>query len=62
MTTTFQNPEMFDYIGVMSMGFVDLSRFGIQVDLGERGKTNPGAESCQSQALLDCLRQGRLSV
>ena len=36
MSTTFQNPELFDYMGVMSMGFADLSRFGIEVDLDER--------------------------
>ncbi|MEJ2006011.1 MAG: alpha/beta hydrolase-fold protein [Cyclobacteriaceae bacterium] len=36
LNTTFQNPEMFDYIGVMSMGFADLSRFGIEIDHSER--------------------------
>lgn len=34
--TTFNNPDLFDYIGVMSMGFADLSRFGIEVDESER--------------------------
>ena len=32
INTTLQNPELFDYIGVMSMGFADLSRFGIEVN------------------------------
>ncbi|MCB0664563.1 MAG: esterase [Saprospiraceae bacterium] len=36
MNTTFENPGMFDYIGVMSMGFADLSRFGIEVDHSKR--------------------------
>ncbi|WP_108245938.1 esterase [Muricauda brasiliensis] len=38
MNTSFENPELFDYIGVMSMGFADLSRFGIEVDHSKRGK------------------------
>lgn len=38
MNTTFENPELFDYIGVMSMGFADLSRFGIEVDHSKRGE------------------------
>ncbi len=37
MNTSFENPELFDYIGVMSMGFADLSRFGIEVDHSKRG-------------------------
>lgn len=36
MNTSFENPDMFDYIGVMSMGFADLSRFGIEVDHSKR--------------------------
>jgi len=36
MNTTFQHPELFDYIGVMSMGFADLSRFGINIDNSQR--------------------------
>ena len=36
MNTTFENPEMFDYVGVMSMGFADLSRFGINIDHSKR--------------------------
>ncbi len=36
MNTTFENPGMFDYIGVMSMGFADLSRFGIEIDHSKR--------------------------
>ncbi|MDG1571932.1 alpha/beta hydrolase-fold protein [Robiginitalea sp. M366] len=36
MNTTFENPGLFDYIGVMSMGFADLSRFGIEVDHSKR--------------------------
>jgi enterochelin esterase family protein len=36
MNTTLENPDMFDYIGVMSMGFADLSRFGIEINLSER--------------------------
>lgn len=38
MNTSFENPELFDYIGVMSMGFADLSRFGIEVDHSKRGE------------------------
>lgn len=38
MNTTFKNPDMFDYIGVMSMGFADLSRFGIIVDQSQRAQ------------------------
>lgn len=38
MNTTFENPGMFDYIGVMSMGFADLSNFGIEVDHSKREK------------------------
>src|SRR6056297_625865 len=38
MNTSFENPELFDYIGVMSMGFADLSRFGIDVDHSKRGE------------------------
>ncbi|SDQ13158.1 esterase [Flagellimonas zhangzhouensis] len=38
LNTSFENPELFDYIGVMSMGFADLSRFGIEVDHSKRGK------------------------
>lgn len=36
MNTTFENPGLFDYIGVMSMGFADLSRFGINIDNSKR--------------------------
>jgi len=36
MNTTFEHPELFDYIGVMSMGFADLSRFGIHIDYSKR--------------------------
>ncbi|MBC2837745.1 glycosyl hydrolase [Robiginitalea sp. SC105] len=36
MNTSFENPGMFDYIGVMSMGFADLSRFGINIDHSKR--------------------------
>lgn len=36
MNTTFENPGLFDYIGVMSMGFADLSRFGIEIDHSKR--------------------------
>jgi enterochelin esterase family protein len=36
MNTSFENPDLFDYIGVMSMGFADLSRFGIEVDHSKR--------------------------
>ena len=38
MNTTFQHPQLFDYIGVMSMGFADLSRFGIKVDHSQRAQ------------------------
>ena len=38
MNTSFANPDLFDYIGVMSMGFADLSRFGIEVDHTKRAK------------------------
>jgi len=36
INTTFENPNLFSYIGVMSMGFADLSRFGITVDISKR--------------------------
>jgi enterochelin esterase family protein len=36
INTTFENPNLFSYIGVMSMGFADLSRFGIKVDVSKR--------------------------
>lgn len=36
MNTSFENPELFDYLGVMSMGFADLSRFGINIDHSKR--------------------------
>jgi len=36
MNTSFMEPALFDYIGVMSMGFADLSRFGIDVDHSKR--------------------------
>lgn len=36
MNTSFEHPNMFNYIGVMSMGFADMSRFGIKVDLSKR--------------------------
>ncbi|SEK53922.1 enterochelin esterase [Maribacter orientalis] len=36
MNTSFTNPDLFNYIGVMSMGFADLSRFGIEVDHSKR--------------------------
>lgn len=36
MNTSFENPELFDYLGVMSMGFADLSRFGIHIDHSKR--------------------------
>lgn len=38
MNTSFANPELFNYIGVMSMGFADLSRFGIEVDHSKRAQ------------------------
>lgn len=38
MNTSFENPELFNYIGVMSMGFADLSRFGIEVDHSKRAQ------------------------
>lgn len=36
INTTFEHPNMFNYIGVMSMGFADLSRFGVKVDASKR--------------------------
>ena len=33
---SFENPNLFQYIGVMSMGFADLSRFGIKLDTSKR--------------------------
>jgi enterochelin esterase-like enzyme len=33
---SFENPNLFQYIGVMSMGFADLSRFGINLDTSKR--------------------------
>lgn len=38
MNTSFTNPDLFNYIGVMSMGFADLSRFGIEVDHSKRAQ------------------------
>lgn len=38
INTSFENPNLFDYIGVMSMGFADLSRFGIEVDHSKRAQ------------------------
>lgn len=38
MNTSFTNPDLFNYIGVMSMGFADLSRFGIEVDHSKRAE------------------------
>lgn len=36
INTTFEHPNLFNYIGVMSMGFADLSRFGVKVDASQR--------------------------
>lgn len=36
INTSFENPNMFNYYGVMSMGFADLSRFGIKLDVSKR--------------------------
>ena len=36
INSSFNYPETYNYYGVMSMGFADLSRFGIQVDLSQR--------------------------
>lgn len=36
INTTFEHPNLFNYIGVMSMGFADLSRFGVKVDASKR--------------------------
>lgn len=33
---SFENPNLFQYIGVMSMGFADLSRFGMKLDTSKR--------------------------
>lgn len=33
---SFENPNLFNYIGVMSMGFADLSRFGMKLDTSKR--------------------------
>jgi len=38
INTSFENPNLFDYIGIMSMGFADLSRFGIEVDHSKRAQ------------------------
>lgn len=38
MNTTFQNPGLFDYIGVMSMGLADFSRFGVENNQEKRDK------------------------
>ncbi|MFX0556969.1 alpha/beta hydrolase-fold protein [Maribacter sp. CXY002] len=38
MNTSFAYPDLFNYIGVMSMGFADLSRFGIEVDHSKRAQ------------------------
>jgi enterochelin esterase-like enzyme len=36
INTSLQHPALFDYYGVMSMGFADLSRFGIEVNISDR--------------------------
>ncbi|MDN3202952.1 alpha/beta hydrolase [Algoriphagus sediminis] len=36
INTTLKNPGMFDYIGVMSMGFADFSQWGVDIDEKER--------------------------
>lgn len=36
MNTSFEHPSLFNYIGVMSMGFADMSRFGVKIDLSKR--------------------------
>ncbi len=36
INTTLENPNLFSYIGVMSMGFADMSRFGVKVDVSKR--------------------------
>jgi len=36
MNTSFEHPSLFNYIGVMSMGFADMSRFGIKLDVSKR--------------------------
>ena len=36
INTTFEHPNLFNYIGVMSMGYADLSRFGVKVDASQR--------------------------
>lgn len=38
INTSLQHPKLFDYYGVMSMGFADLSRFGIEVNISDRDK------------------------
>ncbi|UWX54531.1 alpha/beta hydrolase-fold protein [Maribacter litopenaei] len=38
MNTSFAHPDLFNYIGVMSMGFADLSRFGIEVNHSKRAE------------------------
>ena len=38
INTSLQHPALFDYYGVMSMGFADLSRFGIEVNISDRDK------------------------
>lgn len=38
INTSLNYPGMFDYYGVMSMGFPDMSRFGVEVDEDERNR------------------------
>jgi enterochelin esterase-like enzyme len=42
INTTFEHPNLFNYIGVMSMGFADLSRFGVKVDASQRDQQIEG--------------------
>ena len=49
INTTLKNPGMFDYIGVMSMGFADFSQWGVDIDEKERDQKK---SSCKKKILL----------
>jgi enterochelin esterase family protein len=38
INNSLNNPDLFDYYGIMSMGFADLSRFGIEIDTSKRAQ------------------------
>ena len=58
MSTTFKYPDLFDYIGVMSMGMPDLSRFGIEVSQEDRTGQIQALKAGGSGVVLDSVWGG----